>query len=42
MKATRIPTIGIEMDGTVASPRNIVSLMNECFGKDLRYEDCRE
>ena len=42
MKATRIPTIGIDIDGTVTSPSSIVPLMNEYFGKELRYEDCRE
>ncbi|WP_421617655.1 5' nucleotidase, NT5C type [Brevibacillus sp. TJ4] len=42
MKATKTPIIGIDIDGTVTSPSSIVPLMNECFGKDLRYEDCYE
>lgn len=42
MKPEKVLTIGIDIDGTVTSPSSIVPLMNECFGKDLRYEDCYE
>lgn len=42
MKKEKFLTIGIDIDGTVTSPSSIVPLMNESFGKDLRYEDCRE
>ncbi|MED4781277.1 5' nucleotidase, NT5C type [Brevibacillus choshinensis] len=42
MKPEKILTIGIDIDGTVTSPSSIVPLMNESFGKDLRYEDCYE
>ncbi|MFD2370899.1 hypothetical protein ACFSO0_13270 [Brevibacillus sp. GCM10020057] len=42
MKPEKVLTIGIDIDGTVTSPSSIVPLMNESFGKDLRYEDCYE
>lgn len=42
MKAEKVLTIGIDIDGTVTSPSSIVPLMNECFGRNLRYEDCYE
>ncbi|MED1954503.1 hypothetical protein [Brevibacillus centrosporus] len=42
MKPEKVLTIGIDIDGTVTSPSSIVPLMNESFGKDLRYEDCFE
>ncbi|MGE7271571.1 5' nucleotidase, NT5C type [Brevibacillus panacihumi] len=42
MKSGKVLTIGIDIDGTVTSPSSIVPLMNECFGKNLRYEDCLE
>jgi len=42
MKTEKVLTFGIDIDGTVTSPSSIVPLMNECFGKDLRYEDCYE
>ncbi|MGG4442557.1 5' nucleotidase, NT5C type [Brevibacillus fortis] len=42
MKPDKILTIGIDIDGTVTSPSSIVPLMNESFGRDLRYEDCVE
>ncbi|ELK40489.1 hypothetical protein ABE205_06000 [Brevibacillus agri] len=42
MKPEKILTIGIDIDGTVTSPSSIVPLMNESFGRDLRYEDCYE
>lgn len=42
MKPDKILTIGIDIDGTVTSPSSIVPLMNESFGRDLRYEDCLE
>lgn len=42
MKPEKNLTIGIDIDGTVTSPSSIVPLMNESFGKDLRYEDCLE
>jgi len=42
MKPEKVLTIGIDIDGTVTSPSSIVPLMNESFGKDLRYEDCHE
>jgi uncharacterized HAD superfamily protein len=42
MKPENVLTIGIDIDGTVTSPSSIVPLMNESFGKDLRYEDCLE
>ncbi|MEJ8544018.1 5' nucleotidase, NT5C type [Brevibacillus borstelensis] len=40
MKPERTLTIGIDIDGTVTEPSSIVPLMNESFGKHLRYEDC--
>lgn len=42
MKPEKVLTIGIDIDGTVTSPSSIVPLMNESFGRDLRYEDCYE
>jgi uncharacterized protein len=42
MKSEKVLTIGIDIDGTVTSPSNIVPLMNESFGRNLRYEDCLE
>lgn len=42
MKPDKVLTIGIDIDGTVTSPSSIIPLMNESFGKDLRYEDCYE
>ncbi|USG67229.1 hypothetical protein NDK47_08050 [Brevibacillus ruminantium] len=40
MKPERTLIIGIDIDGTVTEPSSIVPLMNESFGKHLRYEDC--
>jgi uncharacterized HAD superfamily protein len=40
MKAERTLTIGIDIDGTVTDPSSIVPLMNESFGKNLRFDDC--
>ncbi|EMT52167.1 5' nucleotidase, NT5C type [Brevibacillus borstelensis] len=40
MKPERTLTIGIDIDGTVTEPSSIVPMMNESFGKHLRYEDC--
>jgi uncharacterized HAD superfamily protein len=40
MKPEKSLTIGIDIDGTVTEPSSIVPLMNESFGKQLRYEDC--
>jgi len=34
--------IGIDIDGTVTDPGSIVPLMNESFGKNLRYEQCTD
>lgn len=42
MKPVRSLTIGIDIDGTVTDPGSIVPLMNEAFGKNLAYADCRE
>ncbi|WNC13228.1 5' nucleotidase, NT5C type [Brevibacillus brevis] len=42
MRPDKVLTIGIDIDGTVTSPSSIVPMMNESFGKDLRYEDCYE
>lgn len=42
MKPEKVLTIGIDIDGTVTSPSCIVPLMNESFGRNLRYEDCYE
>ncbi len=42
MKPVRSLTIGIDIDGTVTDPGSIVPLMNEAFGKNLAYTDCRE
>jgi uncharacterized protein len=42
MKSEKILTFGIDIDGTVTSPSSIVPLMNESFGRNLRYEDCLE
>lgn len=42
MKSEKVLTIGIDIDGTVTSPSSIVPLMNESFGRNLRYEDCFE
>ncbi|HZG13596.1 MAG TPA: hypothetical protein VE710_01130 [Candidatus Bathyarchaeia archaeon] len=42
MKREKSLTIGIDIDGTVTDPGSIVPLMNEAFGKNLAYTDCRE
>jgi len=42
MNSDKVLTIGIDIDGTVTSPSSIVPLMNESFGRNLRYEDCLE
>lgn len=42
MNSGKVLTIGIDIDGTVTSPSSIVPLMNESFGRNLRYEDCLE
>lgn len=42
MNSEKVLTIGIDIDGTVTSPSSIVPLMNESFGRNLRYEDCFE
>jgi uncharacterized HAD superfamily protein len=42
MRREKSLTIGIDIDGTVTDPSSIVPLMNECFGKNLRYEDCTD
>jgi len=42
MKREKSLTIGIDIDGTVTDPGSIVPLMNEAFGKNLAYADCRE
>ncbi|QQE75598.1 hypothetical protein KDJ56_06435 [Brevibacillus composti] len=40
MKPETTLRIGIDIDGTVTEPSSIVPMMNESFGKHLRYEDC--
>lgn len=40
MKSERTLTIGIDIDGTVTDPSSIVPLMNESFGKNLRFDEC--
>ncbi|WP_134686991.1 hypothetical protein [Brevibacillus migulae] len=42
MKREKSLTIGIDIDGTVTDPGSIVPLMNEAFGKNLAYAECRE
>lgn len=42
MKPERTLIIGIDIDGTVTDPSSIVPLMNECFGRNLRYDECIE
>jgi uncharacterized HAD superfamily protein len=42
MRPEKSLTIGIDIDGTVTDPSSIVPLMNESFGKNLRYEDCTD
>jgi uncharacterized HAD superfamily protein len=42
MKPEKSLRIGIDIDGTVTDPGSIVSLMNESFGKNLRYEQCTD
>ncbi|GAA4717439.1 5' nucleotidase, NT5C type [Brevibacillus fulvus] len=40
MNAKQSLTIGIDIDGTVTDPGSMVPMMNESFGKNLRYEEC--
>lgn len=42
MKPKKSLTIGIDIDGTVTDPGSLVPLMNEAFGKNLAYADCKE
>jgi uncharacterized HAD superfamily protein len=42
MKPERSLTIGIDIDGTVTDPSSIVPLMNESFGKNLRFDECTD
>ncbi len=40
MKPEKTLRIGIDIDGTVTDPGSIVPMMNDSFGKNLRYEQC--
>ncbi|MFY0544643.1 5' nucleotidase, NT5C type [Brevibacillus sp. H7] len=42
MRPEKSLRIGIDIDGTVTDPSSIVPLMNESFGKNLRYEQCTD